>query len=187
MHAPDPKAARAVAIAATIERVRAIEAGQGVNRAALQAIGWNNPEQFLVPQGAQQQPPPELIKMQSDAKVNQQKADAETMTAQAKVKEVDAKIQQGAFAPKPAAGGLAGGQQQQPDSATLIAAQAKMLDAETKRHQIEVQHATAQMEDQNRDLDRQSRERVEMMSLAKDVALHPESVGAVKKIEKDNG
>ncbi len=38
MHAPDPKAARAVAIAATIERVRAIEAAQGVNRTALQAI-----------------------------------------------------------------------------------------------------------------------------------------------------
>ena len=38
MNAPDPKAARAAAIAAAIDRVRAIEAEQGVTRAALQAI-----------------------------------------------------------------------------------------------------------------------------------------------------
>jgi len=38
MNSPDGKAARAVAIAATISRVRAIEAEQGVTRPALEAI-----------------------------------------------------------------------------------------------------------------------------------------------------
>ncbi len=155
-----------------------------VDRAALQAIGWNNPEQFLVPPGAQQQPPPELIKIQAETKINQQKADAETMTAQARVKETEAKIQQGAFAPKPPSGGLAGGEQKPPDPAAITTAQAKIMSEQTKREQLRIQHATAQMEDQNRDLDRQSRERVQMLSLAKDVALHPEAAGAVKKVEK---
>lgn len=154
-----------------------------VDRAALQAIGWNNPEQFLVPQGAQQQPPPELLKMQADAKATQQKADAEMIEAQAKAKEVDAKIQQGAFAPRPAAGGLGGGETSQHDAVAKMTAQAKLMDAETKRQQINVQLHASKIEDQNRDLDRQSRERVEMLSLAKDVALHPESVGAIKQIE----
>jgi hypothetical protein len=154
-----------------------------VDRAALQAIGWNNPEQFLVPQGAQQQPPPELLKMQADAKATQQKADAEMIEAQAKAKEVDAKIQQGAFAPRPAAGGLGGGETSQHDAVAKMTAQAKLMDAETNRQQINVQLHASKIEDQNRDLDRQSRERVEMLSLAKDVALHPESVGAIKQIE----
>jgi hypothetical protein len=147
-----------------------------VDRAALQAIGWNNPEQFLVPAGAQQQPPPELIKMQADAKVAQQKADAETMDAQAKMKEVDAKIQQGAFAPKPASPTGLGGGEQQPDPTQQMMAQAKLYDAETKRQQIAVQQAQYKAEDDNRDLDRQSRERVEMLSLAKDTMMHSETL-----------
>jgi predicted metal-dependent enzyme (double-stranded beta helix superfamily) len=38
MNAPDIKAARAAAVAATIDRIRAIERGQGITRAALEAI-----------------------------------------------------------------------------------------------------------------------------------------------------
>jgi hypothetical protein len=154
-----------------------------VDRAALLTLGWSNPDQFLKPQG-QPQPTPEMMKAEADAKANQQKADAEMISAQAKKAEVDAKIQQGAFAPKPA-GGLGGGEQQQPDPAAQMVAQAKLMDAQTKRQQMQLQHSTAQMNDQNRDLDRQSRERVEMLSLAKEVALHPETAPAVRSVEKD--
>jgi hypothetical protein len=156
-----------------------------VDKAALQAIGWNNPEQFLnPPPSGPPQPTPEQMKMQADAKVNQQKADAETMEAQAKKAEVDAKIKQGAFAPKPQAPQGLGAAEKQPSQIDIMNAQAKMMDARTREQQLGLKHSEAQMEDQNRDLDRQSRERVQLMELARDVMLHRHDT---KKDDKEEG
>ena len=157
-----------------------------VDKAALQAIGWNNPEQFLLPPQPPQQPPPDpaMLKAMADAKANQQRADAETMDAQSKAKEVNAKIQQGAFAPKPQAGGL-GSLQQQPSQLEMVTAKAKLMDAQTRQQEMGLKHSEQQMEDQNRDLDRQSRERVQMLELARDVMMHPEGAGEAEKVVKE--
>jgi hypothetical protein len=153
-----------------------------VDRAALLTLGWSQPDQFLKPPGPPQ-PKPEEIKAQADAKAKDTSAQAEMIKAQAEAKEVDAKIQQGAFAPKPE--GLGGAQQPPPpDPVQQALAQAKILDVQNKAHAIQVQHADAVMEDRNRDLDRQSRERGEMMSLAKDVALHEPKPPPAKKEPK---
>jgi hypothetical protein len=45
-----------------------------VDMAALQAIGWNNPTQFMAPPNAQGAPPPEMMKMQADAKAKAEEA-----------------------------------------------------------------------------------------------------------------
>jgi hypothetical protein len=51
-----------------------------------------------------------------------------------------------------------------------------MMDAETRARAVELKAGSAATEDQNRDLDRQSRERVQLMELARDILTHPESV-----------
>ena len=156
-----------------------------VDKAALQAIGWNNPEQFLNPPMPPQPPPPNpaMMKAMADAKANQQRADAETMDAQTRAKETDAKIQSGAFAPRPQAGGL--GQAQQPSPLEVATVQTKVMDAQTRQRQLGLKHAETQMEDQNRDLDRQSRERVQMLELARDVMMHPEGATDAERIARD--
>jgi hypothetical protein len=55
---------------------------EAIDKAALRAIGWSNPEQFLKPQDAKQ-PPPEFLKGVEEIKIAHQRADADTMRAQA--------------------------------------------------------------------------------------------------------
>jgi hypothetical protein len=142
---------------------------RAVDTAALKTLGWSNPNEFLTQKAPD--PTPEMLKGQAEAKVAQQEADAKTLDSQTKAKETDAKIQQGAFAPKPD-GGLAGGAPQGDTQADMMTAQARLIDAQTKSQAIGVKHAETQMDDQNRDLDRQGRERVQILEIARDVLLH---------------
>ena len=152
-----------------------------IDTAALQAIGWSNPNQFLLPQTAQKAPPPEMIqaiaKVQNDTKT----ADARMIEAQARMAETQAKIQSGAFAPKaPTEGG--GGLDPSVGQAALIKANADMLNAKTKAGEVGLRHQERMAEDENRDLDRQSRERVAMLQLARDIVLHPEAEGEIEPL-----
>jgi len=150
-----------------------------IDMAAMQAIGYSNPQQFLAPPGAQQQPPPELQKLIAETKVKQQEADAKTIEANAKMAEAQAKIQQGAFAPRQSEGHQQGHEPVSPID--IIEARAKMMDATTKRQLANNKQHDINLEDRNRDLDRQSRERVQLMELARDVLLHPENVDMAEK------
>jgi len=148
-----------------------------IDTAALQAIGWSNPQQFMVPQQAQQAPPPELLQAMAKMQNDQKAADAKMLTAQAKQAEVQAKIQSGAFAPKTAPGvDPAAGQ------AALTKAHADMLNAQTKSGEVGLRHQERMAEDENRDLDRQSRERVAMLQLARDIIMHPEAEEQIKPL-----
>jgi hypothetical protein len=51
----------------------------------------------------------------------------------------------------------------------------KQLDSQTRASALQIKHHDTMIEDQNRDLDRQSRERLELMQLAKDLIMHPEA------------
>jgi len=53
-----------------------------VDKAALKAIGWSNPEQFMAPPSAQGKPSPEVLKGEEELKIKKQEADAKTLTAQ---------------------------------------------------------------------------------------------------------
>jgi hypothetical protein len=97
------------------------------------------------------------------------------MVAQAKVAETQAKIQQGAFAPKPE-GGLGEPAPQQPTPLELEELRIKQMDAATRAESIGIKHRDALMHDRNRDLDRQSRERLQLLQLAKEILTHPEGV-----------
>ena len=67
-----------------------------IDTAALQAMGWSNPEQFMVPPNTlQQKTPPEVEYAKAMVQIQKQEADAKTMLAQAKAEEVKAKLGQG--------------------------------------------------------------------------------------------
>jgi len=149
-----------------------------IDTAALQAIGWSNPSQFMAPPSAQQKPPPEMIQAIAKVQNETKTADARMLEAQARMQETQAKIQQGAFAPKQPAQG--GGVDPQVGQAAMMKAQADLLNAQTKSGEVGLRHQERMAEDENRDLDRQSRERVAMLNLARDIVMHPE---AEKEIE----
>lgn len=136
-----------------------------IDTAALQVIGWSNPNQFFVPPSAAAAPPPQLLKMQTDAANDTKKADAAMITAQAKAAETQAKIESGAFAPKQEAGPGAPEDQ----TANVISAQARLMDAETKRLGLGLQMQRHEVDDQNRDLDRDAAMREETMRLVQSV------------------
>jgi len=144
-----------------------------IDTAALQAIGWSNPSQFMAPPQAQKNPPPEMVqaiaKVQNDTKT----ADARMLEAQARMAETQAKIQSGAFAPKQPQQG--GGLDPQQGQAALIKAQADLMNAQTKAGEVGIRHQERMADDENRDLDRQSRERIAMLNLARDIVMHPEA------------
>ena len=169
-----------------------------IDMAALQAIGYSNPQQFLAPPEAQQSPPPELqqmmAKMQNEKEATQAKileAQARMADSQAKTAEVQAKIQQGAFAPKQSNDMSAGGSAQVDTEVDKIMAKAKLMDAQTKRAELGIKHHDSEDEAQNRALDRQSREKIQVMELARDIIMHntpsAEVQHAIEETKKDVG
>lgn len=122
---------------------------EAIDKAALRAIGWSNPEQFLKPQESKQ-PPPEFLKGVEEIKIAHQKADADTMRAQAAMLAAQSR----AGAPQ----GPQGPQGPQTDPAKILAEQ-------NKARQMEFSMQRDQMNDQNRDLDREKDLRIEQMRM----------------------
>ena len=123
-----------------------------IDTAALKAIGWSNPEQFLVPQSAQQNPPPELIQAQAMMKVNDMKAQAAMQDAQTKAHAAQMK-----------------------GHADLMKAKIDLIKA-----QNEMDLAERQL--QEKSADRIARERIQLVDLAQNLAVHPMSAGLVEPL-----
>lgn len=126
-----------------------------VDKAALRAIGWSNPEQFLKPENARNQMPPEMMKGIEEIKIAHQKADADTLRAQASM----IKAQQPAAAPQ----GLAG-----PAGPHPMELQAKLMGEQNKAKQMEISARRDQMNDENRDLDREKDLQSKQMDIDRD-------------------
>jgi hypothetical protein len=124
-----------------------------VDTAALQALGWSNPQQFMIPPSAQGQPAPEIIKGMADIENDKKNAEARMMDAMTRAKETDADI-----ALKMA---KAQADAQKVDGA---ASQADILKMESDR------------------LNRLSNERVQLIDLAQDVVQHPEAAPLIEPL-----
>jgi hypothetical protein len=131
-----------------------------IDTAALQAIGWSNPQQFLAPPQAQAAPPPELQEKIAKMKVAQQDADTKRMVAQAKI----AEIQQG---------GAGGGKPANPMEA---------LNLQVKQEEVQQKAQDAMLDAENRKRDRESRERLAAIRLAEDLAKNPAGIPIVNSI-----
>jgi len=138
-----------------------------VNRMAIIALGYSNPEQFMAPPSAMGAPPPEIQKDMAEIAIKRQDADTRAKALQIKAVETQAKIQE---MQKGEPGNTAA------DDAD---AQAKLMAAHTKAKEVDVRAAQAAVDDRNRDLDRKSREEMQLLQLAKDVTTHPESAGLI--------
>jgi len=155
-----------------------------IDTAALKAMGWSNPEQFLLPPDAQKAPPPELLQAQAKMKAEDaksqaalQKAQADMMRAQNETQKMQLDSQMGA-------------QQMQIEVAN---AHTKMADGEEKsKADMMRAHADAaraaneieysQKEFASKAADRASRERIQLVDLAQNLAVHPLSAGLVSPL-----
>jgi hypothetical protein len=159
-----------------------------VHMAALQAIGWSNPDEFFVPPQARAAPPPQLVQMQAEMKNEQEVTAAKTTEAQARLieaqardKDVQAKVDTGHYTPKQEQPtGVAG-----PDPMTpvdMIDAKAKLMDAETRQREVAVREREAATEGHNRDQDRLAKERETALALAGDVIKAPTAGESGKQV-----
>ena len=123
-----------------------------IDTAALKAMGWSNPEQFLAPKDAQAAPPPELQQIQAKIQTDAQKAQAAMIGAQVKAQEV-----------------------QQKGQIDAMKAQADMI-----RAQADIGHAQQELREKKKD--RMSRERIQMIDLAQNLAVHPYSAPIVEPL-----
>lgn len=133
-----------------------------IDTAALQAMGFSNPQQFMVPPQAMGAPPPELMEKQAKLQIEKQKADAQTMVAEATAAE------------KMANAGLGGGEGG-PDPI-------KMAEIELKNKEIDAKMDDAQLDAINRLRDRESRERLAAVRLATDMAKNPAGLAVVDQM-----
>lgn len=146
-----------------------------IDRVGMKLLGFGKPEEFMVSAEAraQQGPPPEVQKEMAKLKIEQQKADTSKEIADAKVAETKAKIAQGSQ-----------GQQQIDTPVEQMDAHSRALDAQTKAKALRI-------EDENRDKDRASHEKIALLGLAKDVLDHPDtasqSANEIKPVEEKAG
>lgn len=129
---------------------------KAIDLAAMKAMGWSNPEQFLAPPTPAPIPPEAQAKM-AELQIKKQEADAKTMLAQAKVQET------------------LGQDGKQPDPV-------KMAELQLEQLEINSRNADARLDAFNRLRDRESRERLAAVRLAEDIAKNPQSMGIISQI-----
>ena len=141
-----------------------------IDTAALQAMGWSNPQQFMVPPSSlQQKPPPEVQYAQAMVQIKKQEADAKTAMVQVKQQEVAAKAQ------------AEGGGPAQPQAPT-IEDQLKMADLQVKKQELQDKQQDSMMDAINRKRDRESRERLAAVKLAETIATVPGAEQTVQSL-----
>ena len=163
-----------------------------IDTAALQAVGWSNPEQFMIPASAQGSPPPEMQKAMAELQIKKQDADTKSQLAQGKMALDQARIQLDmAKAQHDSQGGLAGPQEKtdhekQVDGIELILkeklADAKIMDTKIKAASLGAEMKRDQFDNQIKQEDMLAKERIQMVDLAQNIAVHPESEQIVRNL-----
>jgi hypothetical protein len=160
-----------------------------VTTAALQAIGWSNPEQFLVPPAARAAPPPQLQQMQqemendkkaADAKVTE--ANARATEATARAKDVQARVDTGHYAKDAPEAAAPNAPEPGPTPVDVALAQAKIMDSQTRAKEVAIKAHEAATENQNRDQDREAKEKETAIDLAKAVIAAPTAGESGKQV-----
>ena len=161
-----------------------------IDTAALKAVGWSNPEQFMIPPSAQGSPPPEMQKQMAELQIKKQDSDAKLMTAKGKLALDQAKIQLDNM--KLQQEGLAGGQtgptdhEKKVDQSELMIKQqlanVKAADTKIKAAQLAATMKKDRMDNMVDEQEMLARERVQMIDLAQNIAVHPESEQVVRNL-----
>ena len=166
-----------------------------VDRAAMQAIGWSNPEQFMVPpESLGQQSNPEAQAKMAELQIKKQDADTRLMLAKGKVALDGAQLhmdnnkagleahktftQGGVVAPSD--------HEKQKDGIDLIIkeklADAKMAEVKIKAAELAQKAQNDKVTAALKQEDMIAKERIQMIDLAQNIAVHPESDPAVHQL-----
>jgi len=142
-----------------------------IDKAALKAIGWNNPDQFMAPPEAQGRMPPEMQQALAQIQIKKQEADARTMSAQSKAQAEQADSQTKMLLAQAQVAKM-----QQPDAQKdPIDNQLKLAQLENERNKLELQSKDVAMDATNRAADREARERVAYAGIVRDLIKDPQS------------
>lgn len=136
---------------------------RAIDAAALKAIGWSNPEQFMSAENEPPQPTPEMMAGIAKAESDSKRAQAALMSAQAQ--QEDAKTRQM----------LAQSKTQKDQADTQIGSVKAQADIAKAQNQIDGKDR----ELQSKAHDRASHERIQLIDLAQNLAVHPESAPLV--------
>ena len=164
-----------------------------IDTAALQAVGWSNPEQFMIPPQARGNPPPEMQQKVAELQIKKQDSDAKLMTAKGKLALDQAKIQLDNM--KLQQEGLAAGQQgphgpteheKRVDQSELMIKQqlanVKAADTKIKAAQLAANMKKDRMDNAVEEQEMLAKERIQMIDLAQNIAVHPESEQVVRNL-----
>ena len=147
---------------------------KAIDLAALKAMGWSNPEQFLASPDQQAQVPPEVQKAMAEIQILKQEADAKSMVAQASVQEaqvegqarmMDAQTKQMLAQAKLAETQGKQGPGDQPWHA--VDSKAKMMDAETRRQDLHLKALKMGVDLHESDRESEHREADRMMEIGR--------------------
>ncbi len=134
-----------------------------VERLALQTLGFANPEQLMAPPEAMGKPDPEAAAKTAELQIKKQDADARTMTALSNAKAEQAKT------------GLAAGEfqlaKEKEENATGLASAQIGIDAQKAAAELKMKKASEL-----------SSERIQLIDVAQNVAVHPESAALIEPL-----
>jgi hypothetical protein len=163
-----------------------------IDTAALQAVGWSNPEQFMIPASARGAPPPQMQKEMAELQLKKQDADTKSQLAQGKMAVDQARVQLDmAKAQMDAQGGLAGSSEKSDhdkkvDGIDLIIkeklADAKIMDTKIKAAGLAAEVKRDAFDNQVKQEEMLAKERIQMVDLAQNIAVHPESDAIVRNL-----
>jgi hypothetical protein len=148
-----------------------------IDTAALQALGFNNPQQFFAPPEAQASPPPDLLKEQAESAAKTKMADAAMLKAQASAEKAKADVQ----SLQSEAGKAAGGEVEtdtdrlKAKSEMTVAqarAQAELINAHTRAHEADTKRGETALTDAREEDDSKRQEKLGVLDLAKEVLIH---------------
>jgi hypothetical protein len=148
-----------------------------IDTAAVSALGFTNPQQFMAPPQAQAAPPPELLKQQAETQAKQTQAQAQMIKAQADAKVADAKSQ--SLLAEAQGQGLAGGGQVDTEVDRHMA-ETKRMEAETgqtvaeqnagtRAKELQLKVAGTHMDDAHHQEELQAKAKENAVNLAKEV------------------
>ena len=131
-----------------------------IDMAAMRAIGWSNPEQFMTPGGGQGNIPPEAQAKMAELQIKQQDADTRRMDVEMKAQEAAMKAGAPGAPPDPM----------------------KMAEMQLRQQELAANQQDIQLDAYNRQKDRESRERLAAVRLAEDIAKNPAVLPIINQI-----
>lgn len=158
---------------------------QAVDTAAMQALGWSNPERFMKSKEQIEQMPPEMLKEIEKIKLEKQKADNDTMRTKSQVSKDAATIaiEQSKIILAEQQQGIDGQPDtpEQIDPSREIDAQAKLLSAQASAEANKIKLFDAHIDAENREKDRESRESLALAKIVQEGLKDNEGLGTGSK------